>query len=68
LALAKRLSEGPPLALAAIKRATRDSMAGTLDEALAREGAGQARLLASADLREGIAAWTERRPAKFSGR
>jgi 2-(1,2-epoxy-1,2-dihydrophenyl)acetyl-CoA isomerase len=68
IALAKRLAEGPPLALAAIKRATRAAMSGTLEEALAREASGQAGLLASADLREGIAAWTERRPATFSGR
>jgi 2-(1,2-epoxy-1,2-dihydrophenyl)acetyl-CoA isomerase len=67
-ALARRLAEGPPLALAAIKQAARDAMAGTLDEALAREADGQGRLLASADLREGIAAWTERRPPKFQGR
>lgn len=68
LALARRLAEGPPLALAAIKQATRAALSGTLDEALAREATGQARLLGSADLREGIAAWTERRAPKFSGR
>jgi 2-(1,2-epoxy-1,2-dihydrophenyl)acetyl-CoA isomerase len=68
IALAKRLAEGPPLALAAIKQATRAAMSGTLDEALEREAAGQARLLGSADLREGVAAWTERRPPKFTGR
>lgn len=68
VALAKRLADGPPLALAAIKHATRAAMSGTLDEALAREAAGQSRLLSSADLREGIAAWTERRPARFSGK
>jgi enoyl-CoA hydratase/carnithine racemase len=67
LTLAKRLAEGPPLALAAIKQATRAAMSGTLDEALDREASGQSRLLGSADLREGIAAWTERRPARFSG-
>jgi hypothetical protein len=43
-------------------------MSGTLDEALTREAAGQSRLLSSADLREGIAAWTERRKARFSGK
>jgi 2-(1,2-epoxy-1,2-dihydrophenyl)acetyl-CoA isomerase len=68
IALAQRLAEGPPLALAAIKQATRAAMSGTLEEALAREGSGQARLLASADLREGIAAWTERRAPTFTGK
>jgi 2-(1,2-epoxy-1,2-dihydrophenyl)acetyl-CoA isomerase len=68
LRLAKHLSEGPPLALAAIKHATRAAMSGTLDEALDREASGQAQLLASADLREGVAAWTERRQPVFSGK
>ena len=68
LALAGRLAEGPPLALGAIKRATRASLTGTLEEALAREAEGQAELLQSADLREGVQAWTERRKPRFSGK
>jgi len=68
LTLAARLAEGPPLALAAIKRATRDSLHGTLADALEREAAGQAKLLASADLREGVAAWMAKRKPNFSGR
>lgn len=67
LALAARLAEGPPLALAKIKRATRASLIGTLDEALEREAAGQAELLASADLREGILAFKEKRKPRFGG-
>ena len=67
LALCKRLAEGPPLALARIKTATRDALSSTLDEALAREAAGQAELLASADLAEGVSAWAARRPANFRG-
>lgn len=66
--LAQRLAAGPPLALAAIKSATRDSLGGTLEEALAREAAGQTRLLQSADLREGITAFTERRAPVFRGK
>ena len=68
LALAERLADGPPLALAAIKHATRQSVAGTLDDALAREASGQTKLLQSADLREGVVAWTERRKPRFNGR
>jgi enoyl-CoA hydratase/carnithine racemase len=68
LALAERLADGPPLALAAIKHATRKSLDGTLDDALAREASGQTRLLQSADLREGVVAWTERRKPRFTGR
>jgi len=67
LALGTRLSEGPPLALAAIKRATRQSVDGSLAEALAREAEGQAKLLASADLREGVAAWMGKRKPSFRG-
>jgi len=68
LALAERLANGPPLALAAIKHATRKSLDGTLEDALAREASGQTALLQSADLREGVVAWTERRKARFTGR
>jgi 2-(1,2-epoxy-1,2-dihydrophenyl)acetyl-CoA isomerase len=68
LALAERLADGPPLALAAIKHATRRSLDGTLDDALAREASGQTALLQSADLREGVVAWTERRKPRFTGR
>jgi 2-(1,2-epoxy-1,2-dihydrophenyl)acetyl-CoA isomerase len=67
LALAARLAEGPPLALAKIKQATRASLLGTLEEALNREASGQAELLASADLREGILAFKEKRKPRFSG-
>jgi 2-(1,2-epoxy-1,2-dihydrophenyl)acetyl-CoA isomerase len=67
LELAQRLAAGPPLALAAIKSATRAAMTGTLEDALEREAAGQTQLLRSADLREGITAFTERRKPNFRG-
>ncbi len=67
LALAARLAEGPPLALAKIKQAARSSLVGTLDDALEREARGQAELLASADLREGILAFKEKRKPRFGG-
>jgi 2-(1,2-epoxy-1,2-dihydrophenyl)acetyl-CoA isomerase len=67
LALAARLAEGPPLALARIKQATRASLVGDLDAALEREASGQAELLASADLREGILAFKEKRKPRFGG-
>jgi len=67
VALAARLADGPPLALAAIKRATRESVTGTLADALEREAVGQAKLLESADLREGVAAFTGKRRPKFRG-
>lgn len=68
LELAQKFAAGPPLALAAIKSATRESLHGTLEEALAREASGQTQLLQSADLREGITAFTERRKPVFTGK
>jgi enoyl-CoA hydratase/carnithine racemase len=68
LALCRRLADGPPLALSRIKLATRAALSSTLDEALAREGAGQGELLRSADLAEGVSAWAMKRKANFQGR
>jgi enoyl-CoA hydratase/carnithine racemase len=67
-ALARRLAKGPPLAIAAIKSAVRASFTGTLGQALDREFTGQLALLASEDLREGLAAFLERRPPAFRGK
>jgi len=67
VAVATRLAEGPPLALAAIKRAARQSLDGTLADALAREAEGQSALLKSADLREGVLAFTTKRKPTFRG-
>jgi enoyl-CoA hydratase/carnithine racemase len=67
LAMARRLAEGPPLALAAIKRALRASLDGNLDSALERERREQLALLASRDVREGLSAFFERRKPRFDG-
>ena len=67
LSLAQALAEGPPLALAAIKQAVRESAQGGIEAALEREKAGQTALLASQDFREGVAAWSEKRSPKFLG-
>lgn len=66
--LADELCAKAPLALAAIKAAVRRSIEHGLSEALAAEQAGQARLLMSDDFREGVRAWSERRPPKFTGK
>jgi len=66
--LAATLAAGPPLALAAIKRAVRESAEGGIDAALEREKQGQTALLGSVDFREGVAAWSAKRPPTFVGK
>lgn len=65
---AAQLAKGAPLALRAIKQSVRLSYQGGLEDALAREKEGQSKLLASADLREGVLAWMEQRPPQFTGK
>jgi 2-(1,2-epoxy-1,2-dihydrophenyl)acetyl-CoA isomerase len=66
--LADKLSKGPPLAFAEIKRAVRASLGGTIDEALDRERVGQTKLLQSNDCMEGVMAWMQKREASFGGK
>jgi 2-(1,2-epoxy-1,2-dihydrophenyl)acetyl-CoA isomerase len=67
-ALAATLAAGPPLALAAIKSAVRQSAESGIEAALEREKHGQTALLASRDFREGVAAWAAKRSPKFLGK
>ena len=67
LALARNIESGPPLAFAAIKRALYASW-GDIDGALARERHEQVELLKSADFREGVIAWMQKRDPRFEGR
>ncbi|HWB80810.1 MAG TPA: enoyl-CoA hydratase-related protein, partial [Nannocystaceae bacterium] len=68
LELATTLAEGPPLALAAIKQAVRAGMGGGIDDALAREKAGQLELLRSQDLLAGVLAWMQGKKPEFNGK
>jgi 2-(1,2-epoxy-1,2-dihydrophenyl)acetyl-CoA isomerase len=66
-ALAARLAALPPLGLAAIKEMIRSSWSHSLDQELTRQRDMMRRLGFTADYREGISAFLEKRPAKFEG-
>jgi enoyl-CoA hydratase/3-hydroxyacyl-CoA dehydrogenase len=65
LAWARRLAAQAPIALAQIKRV---SAAGDLDEGIEAEKEAFARAFASADAREGIAAFLDKRAPRFEAR
>ena len=64
----RRLAAGPPLALAATKRAVNAATLGGLEAAFAQERAGQSLLLRTADAAEGMRAFAEKRPPVWKGR
>jgi 2-(1,2-epoxy-1,2-dihydrophenyl)acetyl-CoA isomerase len=68
LAIAQGLAGGPPVSIGLIKNqidtAWNSSLAATLDG----EASSQTRAFQTADLREGAAAFVEKRPARFTGR
>lgn len=64
-AVAARLAAGPRRALELTKRALAAGTLAALDDALEREKAGQAELLASADFTEGAAAMLQKRPPRY---
>lgn len=66
-ALADKLASLPPLGVAAIKEMIRSSWSHSLDEELIRQRDAMRRLGYTADYREGITAFLEKRPAKFTG-
>lgn len=62
---AQRLADGPPQALAAIKRGIYATANASLDEVLAYEHQNQTTLILSDDAREGMRAFLEKRPPVF---
>jgi 2-(1,2-epoxy-1,2-dihydrophenyl)acetyl-CoA isomerase len=65
--LAERMAAGPTTAYATIKAALRYSAAADLSSALAEEGRGQVAAGATADHREAVSAFVEKRTAVFTG-
>jgi 2-(1,2-epoxy-1,2-dihydrophenyl)acetyl-CoA isomerase len=67
-AVAGKLASLPPLGLGAIKQIIRTSWSRSLDEELDLQRDEMRRLGFTQDYREGVAAFLEKRPAKFIGR
>jgi enoyl-CoA hydratase len=66
--VAATIASNAPLAVQAAKQAVRYGLAHALDDGLRLEGELQRMLYATEDCREGIAAFRERRPPRWTGR
>jgi len=65
---ARRLADGPTLALSLTKSLLNNSMAVSMDQALEDEARAQSTNIGTRDTREALTAFAERRPPAFEGR
>ena len=68
LELARSLAAGPPMALAAAKRLVDEGVEMPFDTAVGLERDAVAMLFTTDDRQEGVAAFLEKRPPRFTGR
>jgi enoyl-CoA hydratase/carnithine racemase len=66
-ALASHLAAQPPIAVRNAKKAVLASESGSVRDNLIHEATGQAECIRSADFKEGVTAFIEKRPAQFTG-
>jgi 2-(1,2-epoxy-1,2-dihydrophenyl)acetyl-CoA isomerase len=68
MAVAQKLADGPPISLGLIKSQIESGWNSSLTSTLDDEASQQARAFVTEDLREGAAAFVQKRPARFTGR
>lgn len=67
-AIARKFAEGPPVSIGLIKAQVEGAWSVPLANALDHEAVAQGRAFVTEDLREGAAAFVEKRPPQFAGR
>lgn len=68
LAIARKLAAGPTVAIALIRKQVAEALTSTLAETLLIERANQSVAGGTADFRDAVAAFAEKRPPRFEGR